>query len=259
MSIFIKILFVLSFLCCEKPVINNYGEMLDPIVGVWSVDRSGSGVLIYKNISKKDDDVFSYLVVTNYHVISNRKIKKIISVDGLRGKSWFKIKDRGCQVFVFNKNGAGNKRYSGKIIAESKEIDIAIIYFETEDDLNIAILPTTEMIEDVDRLDDVYSVGCQLSQRPTITKGIISRIDISGENNQYTEFISDAHIYLGSSGGGLFKLYDNHYYLIGISYKVGINGRNLLPHIAYSISWQVIIDFLLKNDMEHVVIGASIQ
>ena len=105
------------------------------------------------------------------------------------------------------------------------------------------------MLKQVRVFDEVFAIGCQFGQAPIPTVGIISQI--LTENNRDKKWIiyrSTAQISPGSSGGGLFREYDGHYYLIGSPYRIWVadNGQ-IIPHLSYSISLEVAIDFINKN------------
>ena len=101
------------------------------------------------------------------------------------------------------------------------------------------------MLQQVKVFDDVFAVGCQLGKAPIPTVGIISQV---WQDEKWLIYINTAAISPGSSGGGLFKKYDEHYYLIGIPFCVGqsYNGQ-IMPHIAHAISFAVARDFVDIN------------
>lgn len=234
----------------------KHTEMLDPTVHVWSRGQSGSGVIFYRDDRRSDKGIYLYTLVTNHHVVSNRKTKQLKAVDGLSGRSWFTIKDHGCWVTVFKDKTSEWESYKGKIIVESEEKDISIIVFETDIEIcNIATLATVGMLDQIDVFDEIFAVGCQLGQKPIPTKGIVSQLI---QDDNYLGLMSDAPIYLGSSGGGIFRKYDGHYYLIGILQKIGVGHDQLIPHIAYSISIKIVLDLMYENDLSYMVDGVSL-
>lgn len=220
-------------------------EMLRPVVKLDTLLGSGSGVIIYK-------DTNTYYIITNYHVV-NRRLSRTLHVDGLRGISSYTNEDITIQYFNKEYLKVGNKPtgpFVGKIIAKSEELDLAILTFESEQPLNVARLASPVVINNIDVFDSVYAVGCQLAIYPMPTKGIISRII---NEKYFVGFNNSAQITPGSSGGGVFKLYKDHYYLIGISNKAAVNYYQVFSHYAYAISTKSIYKFLHNSDLEYIL------
>jgi len=215
-------------------------EMLRPVVRLETVMGAGSGVIIYKNIN-------TYYVITNYHVI-DLSLNRTLYVDGLRGISSYIDQNPDITVHCFHNDNA--EPLCAKVIAESKRLDLALLSFESYEALDVARIAGVEVINSIDTFDTVYAVGCQLAIYPMPTQGIISRII----NEQYfVGFNNSAQITPGSSGGGVFKLYKNHYYLIGISNKVAVNYYQIFSHYAYAISAKSIYKFLHDNNLDSIL------
>ena len=225
-------------------------EMLNVIVHVAEIQRSGSGVLMYKG-ETEEEDVCEYFVITNYHIVMDREIPILKSVDGLRGIIDFELEDLGCQVTVFSNNANIWTTYDADIVSESPDDDLAVVRFVTADDIeSIAKIATDAIMADVNIFDEVYAVGCQLSRRPIPTVGIISGV-YNAEG--FVGFSHTAQISPGSSGGGLFKKCDDHFYLIGIPSMVAGYGIQIIPHYGYAISTTVLREFLGANDMDFIL------
>ena len=119
----------------------------------------------------------------------------------------------------------------------------------------MALFPTIDMLDQIDVFDEVFAIGCQLGQKPIPTKGVVSQLI---QDDHYLGLMCDAPISPGSSGGGIFREYDGHYYLIGISQKIGVAHNQFIPHLSYAISIKVVLDLMHENDMSHMVDGVSL-
>lgn len=223
-------------------------EMRDTIVFVQTRHNSGSGTIIDR-IETDDKNRYKYFVLTNAHVTRSRFIPRVFGVDSFTGKTKTKTLDTGCGIITFNHKEQDWKNYTAKVVSENIERDLALLSFISEEELSVAKVSTSDMLEQVRVFDEVFAVGCQLGRSPTPTFGIISQI--LGDKNTKEGWLiygTTAQITPGSSGGGLFREYSGHYYLIGIPYKIAItdNGQ-MVSHITRAISIITALDFIDKN------------
>ena len=132
----------------------------------------GSGILV-----KREGD--TYFVLTNNHVAGNADEITVLLYD--------------------------NRSYQGELVGTDERKDLALLSFETEEDLDIAVLG------DSDELyvgDFVLAVGNPFGFQSTVTSGIISALGRQqGPDNNISDFIqTDASINQGNSGGALVNL-----------------------------------------------------
>ncbi len=225
-------------------------EMLDTIVHIHNpITGSGSGILIDCQLKAEK---YHYIVLTNYHIIVGRLIQSIDLVDGLRGKLSISNVDPGCTVTVFSDMGKKWQEHKGTIMAELIDDDLALIEFESDSLFNIAKLASPKMMSEISMFDEVFSIGCQLGRKPIPTAGILSAFI-----NDSLNFNSTAPITYGSSGGGLFKKYGDHYFVIGITDGAAIHNFNLIYHYAFSISMEVVYEFLQDNQLCDLIYGCQ--
>lgn len=226
----------------------KYSEMLNVVVRVGYPSNTGSGVLIYRQHIKQDN-AYVYYVITNKHVTSNRITTKL-QVDGIRGTHQLISIDPGVVVRVFKNSATEWSEYDGEVVAKSPTSDLSLVRFQTHDYLSdIARLADSEMASGVEIFDEIYAVGCQLGDQVMPTKGIISGFL---ERNNILLVFHTAHTLPGSSGGGLFKKYNNHYYLIGLPQGIIWYRSHIMPHHGYAISIDMIYRFLCDNDMSFI-------
>jgi len=222
-------------------------EMLGPVVRIGTRQSTGSGT-IYEKVETEVDGTFEYLVLTNHHITVTRMVFSF-TADFMIG-SLIKIPiDTGCSVVVFDHEGQKTKRYTAKVVAEDAYLDLAILSFRSDQPIPVALLATNEMLEDVRVFDDVFAVGCQLGMRPTPTVGIISGV-ISGVTNkiEWMLYGTTTPITYGSSGGGLFREYDGHYYLIGIPFRVAMTpDYQVMSHLGNAIALTTARKILEEN------------
>jgi len=223
-------------------VARKYEEMVRPIVSVETMWGIGSGTII---ASKKNDDTdfFVYKVMTNAHVVSDRFVARLVGVDSLTGDVDIESIDTGCKISVFGDDNMKICTYQADIIFEDHNRDIAILVFESDINLPKVKLATSEMVDDISIFDGVFLVGCNLGKFPSPTFGMVSFV--LSEPGVYG---TTAQISPGCSGGGLFKEYDDHYYLIGIPFRAAVSSYGqFVPHLAQSISLDSVRKIIENN------------
>lgn len=223
-------------------------EVLDTVLMVETIVGVGSGTIIKKE-NTKTDNYYQYFILTNAHVTRLRLTKKIEIINIITGENKEQLIDTGCRVIVFDKTTDECETFDADVVAEDVINDLAVLSFRTSRILSVARIATINMLKEVCVFDEIFAVGCQLGMTPIPTRGIISKITIytKGQKQSIT-YNMTSHTTPGSSGGGLFKEYGGHYYLIGIPYTayVSSNGQ-IMPHLAKSISIVTARDFIDKN------------
>jgi len=223
-------------------------EMRDTIVLVTTQNGSGSGTII-DQLETEEEGVYEYRVLTNSHVTYSRFKRFLKGVDGITGKLDIQIIDTGCGIIVFDYENQAWATTRAEVIAENNIYDLSLLSFKSKDVLPVARVADDQMLSQVRVFDDVFAIGCQLGRAPTPTSGIISQI-MKGTNGrqEWVIYGTTSEITPGSSGGGLFKKYDGHYYLIGIPYKIAVAGNGqMIPHLAHAISIITARNFLDEN------------
>ena len=216
-------------------------EMLHTSVFVSTETMDGSGTIIGR-IDTEMDGVFRYSILTNEHVIKGR-----FAPDP---KSPNKRVDKGCIVWTFNHVEMSYEPYPASVIAENKEVDIALLAFNSSEALSVATFASQEILDAISVFDEVFAIGCNLKDDfPGPTMGIISLIHTEqmGATNVVI-YSNTAQIIPGASGGGLFKEYDEHYYLIGIPFRLEVlDNTQLVPHLAEAISISAVKNLIHRN------------
>lgn len=216
-------------------------EMLYTSVFVSTETMNGSGTVIGK-INTGMDGVFRYSILTNEHVIRGRFVPD--------PKSPSERIDKGCVIWTFDHTQMSYEPYPASVIAENKEIDIALLAFNSSEVLVVAKFATQAILDEISVFDEVFAIGCNLKDDfPGPTIGIISLIytEQMVETN-VTIYANTAQIVPGASGGGLFREQDGHYYLIGIPFRLYmLDNDQLLPHLAEAISISAVKNLIHKN------------
>ena len=240
----------------DKPVIDKIElkqkEMRDTIVLVKTRRGSGSGTIIDR-IDTDTENVFEYRVLTNAHVIHSRFVRYLRGVNSITGRIKTEIVDTGCEIITFDHKNKKWDIYVTNIVSEDVSLDLAILSFISSQELSVAITATRDMLKQVRVFDEVFAIGCQLGKAPSPTTGIVSRI-LTGTNNKQKWIVygSTTQISPGSSGGGLFKEYDDHYYLIGIPYIIATtNNGQFVTHLSSAISIMTAKNFIDKNSVSY--------
>jgi len=140
----------------------------------------GSGVIVRKNGN-------TYYVLTNNHVAGSAKEILIKLNDG--------------------------RTFTGKLIGGDDRKDIALVSFESKEDIPVAVLGDSDTV----RTGDIcFAMGTPLGYYSSVTQGIVSATGRAGTDvNNISDFIqTDAAINQGNSGGPLVNIYGE---VIGIN------------------------------------------
>lgn len=227
-------------------------EMRDTTVLVQTLSRNGSGIIIGR-FDTNTTGIFEYHVLTNAHITRSRFTEYFKGANSLTGKLEIEIVDTGCEIIVFDYPNEDRNYYRAKVVAEDIKYDFAILLFSSDRELVVAKIANDEMLKQVRVFDEIYAVGCPFGQVPSPTTGIVSRI-LTGDNGKkkWIVYINTAQIVPGSSGGGLFKNYYGHYYLIGMPFRLTVSGNGqIIPHLAHAISIETAQDFIEQNSVIH--------
>ena len=157
-----------------------------------SNDSLGSGVILKR--TKNNDDTYTYLAVTNYHVLDSTRLSEIHVYDG-------------------------KNIISASLVTYKESVDLALVSFTTGILMNTATLylnelKTAQFVIAVGSPYDVYGFY------NTVTVGSIScpsrnrQEEYNGKTIKNTYIQHDAAINSGNSGGGLYDIYGR---LIGIN------------------------------------------
>lgn len=239
----VSVLFLclLTLTSCASNGDTKRKEMLHTSVFIETENLNGSGTIIGKNDTEMNG-VFRYAVLTNEHVTRGRFVHN--------PECPTKMIDRGCTIWTFDHTTNSYEQYPASVIAENKESDVSLVAFSSSEMLSVAKLANQEILDSIRVFDEVFAIGCNLKDDfPGPTIGIISLVNTErmGEVNVVI-YSNTAQIVPGASGGGLFKKYDGHYYLIGIPFRVGIiGGGHLVPHLAEAISISVVKNLIHES------------
>ena len=254
------------------PIINlitkaKYNEMLDVVVKIEEPESSGSGVLIAK--FKLLEDLYEYWVITYNHVVDEHTIivdpehalfyHKRVQDDPIQYSDpesapetkILKEVDVGCKVVVFDSRLGTEVEYDGDISLVDPIRDLAIVKFNSPHNYKVALIANELLLPKLSVFDEVYAVGCQLGLPPVVTYGIIGGFV---DDKEFKGIIHNAEISPGSSGGGLFREFDGHYYLIGIPNRLPVRGYQFIAHYAMSIHGNVLIEFLKENGFGRLLV-----
>lgn len=186
----------------------------------------GSGVVVETDGDKK-------YVLTNHHVIKNAEELSVHFSDG--------------------------KKYEAKLVGSDPRKDLALLVFETEDNIPKAKLGDSD---DLYIGDWAIAIGSPLGYESTVTLGIISAIGRSNAGSQmiadFTDYIqTDAAINRGNSGGALVNI-DGE--VIGINTWIASgSGGNIGLGFAIPINnaKTVIRQLIDKGSVEYGWLGVS--
>ena len=184
----------------------------------------GSGVIVLKEKN-------TYYVLTNNHVA------------GSASKITVKLND--------------SREFECKLIGHDERKDIALISFESKDDIPVARLGDSDKVRTG---DFCFAMGAPLGYSQSVTSGIVSATGRSGSGiGNISDFIqTDASINQGNSGGPLVNIYGE---VIGINTwiasssggSVGIGFAIPINNIKKAIS-----DFVSTGKVSYGWLGVSL-
>ena len=184
----------------------------------------GSGVIVRKDKS-------TYYVLTNNHVVGDADEINVILYDG--------------------------REFTATLVGSDARKDLALIEFESRDDLPLAVLGDSN---DLYVGDWVLAVGNPLGYVSTVTAGIVSALGRDGPQNNISDFIqTDAAINQGNSGGALVNLRGE---VIGINTWIATQSggsAGLGFAIPINNAKKAIDDFINKGQIQYGWLGVSIS
>jgi serine protease Do len=149
-----------------------------------------------------------------------------------------------------------NREFDGSIVGSDTARDLALVVFETDEDVPIAQLGDSDSVQVGDW---AFAVGNPLGFESTVTAGIISGVGrpaSSGVGGQLTDYLqTDAAINQGNSGGALVNLAGE---VIGInSWIASQNGGNVGLGFAIPINnaKRAIDQFISYGQVEYGYLG----
>lgn len=192
----------------------------------YKAEGMGSGVLV-----KKSGKI--YYALTNQHVIGNASDISVLLYDG--------------------------REYKAKLVGSDTRKDIALVSFETSEDLPIAKLGDSDSVQ----VGDIaFAIGSPLGYASSVTQGLISAVGRSGgpNRNNINDFIqTDAAINQGNSGGPLVNIYGE---VIGINTWIASSSggsQGLGFSIPVNNIKKAIEDFINKGKLQYGWLGVQLS
>jgi len=177
------------------------------------------------------------------------------------------VERRGNRVYVLTNNHVvegtdeieinlhDGRTFKGKLVGGDPLRDLALVYFESQDEVPIAVLGDSD---EVWVGDWVLAIGSPLGFESTVTAGIISAKGRSGAGQSFTDYLqTDASINQGNSGGALVNLNGE---VIGINtFIASAGGGNIGLGFAIPINnaQKAIDDFIEKGSVEYAWLGVN--
>ena len=187
----------------------------------------GSGVIVHR----KSDHVY---ILTNNHVIGNADEISVQLYD--------------------------ERQFEAKTVGKDARLDLALIEFTTNDEIQIASLGDSDSLQVGDL---VFAFGNPYGFESTVTAGIVSALGRRADPNMaiasFTDYIqTDAAIHHGNSGGALVNIYGE---IIGINTWIASQtGASIGLGFAIPVNMakRAIKDFLERGKIVYGWLGVSI-
>ncbi|MEN6460850.1 MAG: trypsin-like peptidase domain-containing protein [Syntrophomonas sp.] len=151
---------------------------------------------------------------------------------------------------------SGNKKYSGKIIGQDQELDLAIIKIDAAQQFPALTLGNSDKI----RVGEwVVAIGNPYGLDHTVTAGVISAKGrpMKIENRTYRNLIqTDAAINPGNSGGPLLNTQGE---VIGINTAVNVSAQGIGFAISINTAKDVLEELINQGKIDRGYIGVYIN
>ena len=203
---------------------NFFGQRNDGTPREFRQPGLGSGVIV----GRSSDIVY---VLTNNHVVESADEIALTLFDG--------------------------RQFNAELIGADARKDLALVRFETTEEVPIAVLGDSSslMVGDI-----VFAVGNPLGFESTVTSGIVSALGRRAENQtNYTAYIqTDAAVNQGNSGGALVNLYGE---VIGINTWIASNSGGSIGlgfAIPINAAKDAIDDFIESGAVEYGWLGITV-
>lgn len=234
-------------------------RMLQSTVFIKGIMGTGSGTIIFSQpvtngAERKGKPRARTFVLTNWHVVDENVLFRFSKKYGQSGsKRPMTARERWevtriplmVSVFDFKPEIVDLKymEYKADIVACDKSQDLALLRLRSG-----RVFPSVAQFAPRDfkctwANSEAWAVGCPAGSHPFHSDG-----EIKGINE--ARIFSTTQIHFGSSGGGLYRLADGHYELIGVTTTVESEtvAGGVISHMAYSIPIKVVCEFLEKNN-----------
>ena len=149
-------------------------------------------------------------------------------------------------------------KVQGKLIGSDQRKDVALVSFDYDKDLRVAVLGDSNTVQVGDL---TYAIGAPMGYVSTVTSGIVSAVGRSGgpNRNNINDFIqTDAAINQGNSGGPLVNIYGE---VIGINNWI-VSSSGGSQGLAFSIPInnlkKAIDDFITSGEIKYGWLGVQL-
>lgn len=151
---------------------------------------------------------------------------------------------------------SGNKKYSGKVIGQDKELDLALIKIDAAEQFTALTLGNSDKI----RVGEwVIAIGNPYGLDHTVTAGVISAKGrpMKIENRSYRNLIqTDAAINPGNSGGPLLNTRGE---VIGINTAVNVSAQGIGFAISINTARDVLEELINQGKIDRAYMGAYLS
>ena len=228
LAIFIALVLLTS--CAVSVIQQKISQTMNPTVRVTGSGSCGSGTIVA--CYEGDDGLFTGIILTNHHVINGAlNYQGVVDVE-----TWT------YDMLGFRKE---DQKLTAKIIHHNQSLDYALLKVTSTKKLATAyLLPD---YYDLELFDEVWFVGCQLCEEPSMTRGEI--VDLYTKLSYEELFVikTNAPVIYGNSGGGCYVKKDGLYYLIGIPSRIGVCRDGFVPHMSYVVPLKDVLKDIRTN------------
>ncbi len=151
---------------------------------------------------------------------------------------------------------SGNKKYSGKVIGQDKELDLALIKIDAAEQFTALTLGNSDKM----RVGEwVIAIGNPYGLDHTVTAGVISAKGrpMKIENRSYRNLIqTDAAINPGNSGGPLLNTRGE---VIGINTAVNVSAQGIGFAISINTARDVLEELINQGKIDRAYMGAYLS
>lgn len=220
-------------------------KVLYPVTRVFSNKAVGSGTLLYSKPCEDKQDEYETYVLTNHHVVEDLLSYK---------KEWDPVLQRDVKREIKAVSSVQEFRYKpGRtVVVGESSVQADIVAYDVRQDLALLKLRDIKKYEYIaelwprdeplEMLTELYCVGCGMGQRPLMTRGYLSGMNIEIENYDY--HLSTAQSIFGNSGGAVFSVETLQFVGVPSRITVSMLGYQAITHMGYFIPVHRVYNFL---------------
>lgn len=229
-------------------------RILYPVVRVRSVEKGGSGTVIYSAPDPENAEEYQSFVLTCCHVIEDAITLKKEWDSVLKKDTKQEFKEQvSVEIFdyVYVSHVNSSNSYKAEIVAYDKQDDLAVLRLINPKKVDyLAELVPEKNTKGIKIFTDTWVSGCSLGHDPLINPGNVTSLKEMLDQKLY--WMGNGNSIFGNSGGAVFLAETGQQ--IGVTAKITtLNlgfGMDIITWMGYMIPPERIYEFFKEQDLQ---------